>query len=54
VVSQVDDVERIPECREALHLIDYRALISMNRKYPRAHPMLVDVDLKEGFPDGPA
>jgi len=42
-------------CRSAerqLHLIDYRALILMNRKCSRAHPMPVDVDLKEGYPDG--
>jgi len=24
----------------------------MNRKRPLAHPMFVDVDLKEGYPDG--
>lgn len=37
-----------------MQLIDYRAFISMNRKRPAAHPMLVDVDLKEGYPHGTA
>jgi hypothetical protein len=39
---------------EQLHLVDYNVLTSMNRNYPAAHPMLVDVDLKEGYPDGSA
>jgi hypothetical protein len=37
---------------EQLHLTDYRAFICMNRKRLPVHPMLVDVDLKEGYPDG--
>jgi hypothetical protein len=37
-----------------LQIIDYVRFISMNRKHPLAHPMLVDVDLKEGYPDGRA
>jgi len=34
------------------HLADFGVLIYMNRKYRLLHPMLVDVDLKEGYPDG--
>jgi hypothetical protein len=36
------------------HLADFGILIYLNRKYGLAHPMLVDVDLKEGYPDGRA
>jgi hypothetical protein len=36
------------------HLADFGVLIYMNRKYGLLHPMLVDVDLKEGYPDGRA
>jgi hypothetical protein len=35
-----------------LYVADFRILILMNRKCTLAHPMIVDVDLKEGFPDG--
>jgi hypothetical protein len=36
------------------HLADFGILICMNRKCGLVHPMLVDVDLKEGYPDGRA
>jgi hypothetical protein len=36
------------------HLADFGILIWMNRKCGLLHPMLVDVDLKEGYPDGRA
>jgi hypothetical protein len=36
------------------HLADFGILIYMNRKCGLAHHMLVDVDLKEGYPDGRA
>jgi hypothetical protein len=31
---------------------DFNGLIKMNRKRGLAHPMFVDVDLKEGYPHG--
>jgi hypothetical protein len=33
---------------------DLKTVIYMNRNRLRAHPMQVDVDLKEGYPDGRA
>jgi hypothetical protein len=40
--------------QEGPHLADFEILIYMNRKRGLVHPMLVDVDLKEGYPDGRA